>query len=103
MSRHTVAEFAELRSEHEPEWRAWCQLAFAGLSSPGGTQPIVTLTTREQDCLAYVADGLRTADIAHRLGVAEVTVEMHLRKARARLRARTRDHAVAVAIRRGLI
>ncbi|WP_281993218.1 helix-turn-helix transcriptional regulator [Sulfitobacter geojensis] len=103
MSQHSVREFAELRAYHEPEWRAWCQLTFAGLSLSDAQHPFDTLTARERDCLAYVADGLRTADIAYRLGIAEVTVEMHLRKARHRLRARTRDHAVAVAIRQGLI
>ena len=57
------------------------------------------LTGRERDCLRFVADGLRTAELAHRLGVSEGTVEYHLRNARRKLGARTRDHAVALALR----
>ncbi|MDT9600245.1 helix-turn-helix transcriptional regulator [Sphingosinicella rhizophila] len=56
------------------------------------------LTDRERDCIAYVASGLRTARIAERLGVSEVTVEMHLQNVRKKLRARTTPQAVARAM-----
>lgn len=82
----TAREFAQLRAEKE----AAC-----------GHEPV--LTPRERDCLAYSADGLRTAKVAHRLGIAEATVEMHLRSARKRLGAKTRDQAIAVAVRKGWI
>ena len=61
------------------------------------------LTPRERDCLAFVADGLRTAELAHRLGVVEATVEFHLVNARRKLGARTRDHAVALALKGGML
>ena len=64
---------------------------------------VPVLTPRERDCLAFVADGLRTAELAHRLEVSEATVEFHLANARRKLGARTRDHAVALAIRSGML
>jgi DNA-binding CsgD family transcriptional regulator len=103
MSAHSLSEFAELREENEAEWRAWCQLTYAGLSIADHRRNPGRLTVREHDCLAYIADGLRMADIAHRLGIAETTVEMHLRSVRKRLGAKTRDQAVAMAIRQNLI
>lgn len=101
MTDHNVTEFAQLRAEHESEWRAWSHLLFAGLNrtSIGETD----LTARERDCLAYVADGLRTTEVAYRIGISEGTVELHLRRARKRLGAATRDQAVAIAIRKRLI
>lgn len=53
------------------------------------------LSARERDCLTYLALGLRTTRIAERLGIAEVTVELHLRNARRKLRAATSAQAVA--------
>lgn len=56
------------------------------------------LSDRERDCLRYLADGLRQDAIADRLGIARVTVEMHLRAARQKLGARTLNEAVAKSI-----
>lgn len=56
------------------------------------------LSERERDCLRYLADGLRQDAIAQALGVARVTVELHLRAARKKLGARTLNEAVAKAI-----
>ena len=60
------------------------------------------LTPRERDCLALVAEGLRVAELAHRLGVSEATIDFHLANARRKLGARTRDQAVALALRAGV-
>ena len=57
-----------------------------------------SLTARERDVMAYVALGLRTARIGERMGLADVTVEMHLRNARQKLRAATTSQAVARAM-----
>ena len=103
MTGHSAAEFAQLREHHEADWRAWCQLTFAGLAMQKQDANLRPLTPRECDCLAYVADGLRTVDVAYKLGIAETTVEMHLRNARNGLGAKTRDQAVAIAIRKCLI
>ena len=56
------------------------------------------LSQREKDCLQYLADGRRQDSIAEHLGLAGVTIEMHLRKARHKLRARTLNEAVAKAL-----
>ena len=103
MTNNSVTEFAEMRADHEADWRAWCQLTYAGLSMLDRDSETSALTVRERDSLAYIADGMRTADVAHRLGIAETTAEMHLRNARNRLGAKTRDQAVALAIRKRLI
>jgi DNA-binding CsgD family transcriptional regulator len=103
MTNLSVAEFMEIRTENEADWRAWCQLTYAGLSHQDSPYGVVSITARERDCLAFIADGLRTGDVAHRLGISESTVEMHTRNARNRLGAKTRDQAVAIAIRAGLI
>ena len=95
------AQFAELRDEKEADWHAWCQLTYAALSRSKAPQRKVT--PRERDCLALVADGCRMNDIADRLGIAQTTVEMHLRNARGKLGARTRDQAVAIAVSQGIV
>jgi LuxR family quorum-sensing system transcriptional regulator CciR len=61
------------------------------------------LTRRERECLLWLSRGLRTAAIADRLGVAEVTVDLHFRGARRKLNAATREEALAKAILYGLI
>jgi DNA-binding CsgD family transcriptional regulator len=59
---------------------------------------IPRLSSRERDALQFVASGLRAEAIAHRMGIARVTVELHLRSARRKLKAATLPHAVARAI-----
>ncbi len=53
------------------------------------------LTTRERDCLAYVADGYTDAQIAMLLDISESTVRFHLTNARTKLGAVNRTQAVA--------
>lgn len=61
------------------------------------------LTPRERECLVWLARGLRTAAIADRLGIALVTVDLHLKGARRKLGAATREEALAKAILGGQI
>ena len=61
-----------------------------------------TLTPREAEVLAHVADGLSHDEIGRRLSISPETVRTHVRKACERLNARTRTHAVATALRLGL-
>lgn len=61
------------------------------------------LSARERDCLLYLAQGLRSADIAERLGIALVTVDLHFKRIRAKLGAATREEALAKAILLGEI
>ncbi|MEO1223590.1 MAG: LuxR family transcriptional regulator [Pseudomonadota bacterium] len=66
-------------------------------------RPDATLTRRQTDCLAFVADGYSDADIAEILGISETTARFHVDSARRRLGARTRAQAAAQAVWRGLI
>lgn len=61
------------------------------------------LSPREAEVLSWLAQGLDGARIAHRMGIAPVTVAKHLRMVRRKLGAQTREQALAVAIRDGLI
>ncbi|HEY3802651.1 MAG TPA: response regulator transcription factor [Kofleriaceae bacterium] len=61
------------------------------------------LTERELEVLRLLADGLQHEAIGERLGIGSETVRTHLRKACGRLGAATRTHAVASALRAGLI
>ncbi|QPH55725.1 helix-turn-helix transcriptional regulator [Pontivivens ytuae] len=60
-----------------------------------------TLTVREHDVLCMLANGMRNDAVAHRLGIAEVTVRKHVLSARAKLGAATREQAIALALRSG--
>jgi len=61
------------------------------------------LTPRELDVLGLIRDGHRNKQIAARLEIAETTVNFHVRNLVEKLGAQDRAHAVALAIRRGLL
>jgi DNA-binding NarL/FixJ family response regulator len=61
------------------------------------------LATREIEVLRLVADGCDTSEIAERLSYSERTVKNVLHDVTSRLQLRNRSHAVAFAMRRGLI
>ncbi|EST31730.1 hypothetical protein M877_06225 [Streptomyces niveus NCIMB 11891] len=61
------------------------------------------LAPREVDVLRLVADGQDTAEIATRLGYSERTIKNILHSVMTRLQLRNRSHAVAYAMRQGLI
>lgn len=72
-------------------------------SDGAGSSGLGQLTPRERECLLWLGRGFRTAAIADRLGIAQVTVDLHLRGARRKLRAATREEALAKAILGGQI
>jgi DNA-binding NarL/FixJ family response regulator len=61
------------------------------------------LTNRELDVLQLIRDGHRNKQIADRLGIAETTVNFHIKNLVDKLGANDRTHAVTIAIRRGLL
>jgi len=61
------------------------------------------LAAREVEVLRLVADGCDTSEIAHRLAYSERTVKNVLHDITTRLQLRNRSHAVAYALRQGLI
>jgi DNA-binding NarL/FixJ family response regulator len=64
---------------------------------------VAGLSDREIQVLKLVADGLDTRDIAVALNYSERTVKNVLHDVTSRLQLRNRSHAVAYAIREGLI
>lgn len=61
------------------------------------------LTEREMDVLRQVAAGAANKIIADNLKISEETVKTHMRKILSKLGANDRTHAVAIALKRGII
>jgi DNA-binding NarL/FixJ family response regulator len=61
------------------------------------------LAEREVQVLRLVADGLETSEIASKLSYSERTIKKVLHEVMTRLQLRNRSHAVAYALRNGLI
>jgi DNA-binding NarL/FixJ family response regulator len=61
------------------------------------------LTRRQREVLQLLADGLTTDGVARRMAVSTETVRTHMKASIRRLAARDRAHAVAIALRSGLI
>lgn len=74
-----------------------------GVLALTGVSASPELTQREADVLLLLAEGHTYDAIAQRLAISPETVRTHLQKACTRLNASTRTHAVATAIRLGLI
>jgi DNA-binding CsgD family transcriptional regulator len=66
-------------------------------SHPSGAQ---SLTTREREVVAHVADGRTNGEIGHLLGISPQTVRTHLEHAYGKLGVHTRTAAVAAAFGR---
>jgi two-component system NarL family response regulator len=62
-----------------------------------------TLTAREIEVLQLISQGLRNKEIAATLGIAEGTVQIHVKNIFSKLSVNDRTGAVQVAVRRGLI
>lgn len=73
----------------------------AGHANTYAVRPI--LNRRETEALKWLSLGFRTAEIAWKMGIQNVTVSKHFASARRKLCARTREQALAIAIRDGLI
>ena len=61
------------------------------------------LTTRELEVLELIRDGYRNKQVAQQLGIAETTVNFHIKNIVSKLGANDRTHAVTIALRRGLL
>ncbi|MEM7439346.1 MAG: helix-turn-helix transcriptional regulator [Pseudomonadota bacterium] len=105
MYRGDRAAFSDLYC-HQSKWlaqiAAFAHQSFSRLEQ-GGVPLHVKLTKREAETLCWLAAGLRTDQIADKMGIKPVTVDLHIRKARERLGARTREQATAIALTSGLI
>ena len=74
-----------------------------GWARPAPRQPRYALTDREFEVLQLIADGLANREIAERLFLSEETVKSHVKTLLEKLHARSRAHAVAIALRDGVI
>lgn len=76
-----------------------------GVSPPDGARHRfgTTLTPREQEALLWLATGVRSVEIAHRMGIETVTANPDLQGARRKPGARTCEQALAIALRGGHI
>jgi DNA-binding response OmpR family regulator len=70
---------------------------------PRGSKQASTLTGREHQVLALLADGLTPAEVAQDLIISRSTVGTHIEHIYEKLGARTRAHAVGIAVRSGLL
>lgn len=61
------------------------------------------LTYRERQCLRMAANGLTSGDIGGKLGIAERTVNFHMRNVLRKLEAVNRPEAIAKALSRGVL
>jgi DNA-binding NarL/FixJ family response regulator len=86
ITRRLIAEFARLRPRLDPR--------------PDG---LATLTPRETEILALVAEGLANREIADRLVLSDETVKTHVSHVLQKLRLRDRAQAVVVAYESGLV
>ncbi|MQS08216.1 helix-turn-helix transcriptional regulator [Streptomyces alkaliphilus] len=75
----------------------------ARLLAAGDVPGPVELTPGQTRVLTLVADGYANADIARRIGCSEHTVKNTVHEVMGRLQARNRAHAVATAVRTGLV
>lgn len=70
--------------------------------APGNGRVLaLSLTTREREVLALVAEGCSNKIVAAHLSIAERTVKSHLTKIMTKLQAADRTHAVVTAVRLG--
>jgi pimeloyl-ACP methyl ester carboxylesterase/DNA-binding CsgD family transcriptional regulator len=105
------AEFVELDSrnhvllEQEPAWARFQEavLAFLGVKAKAtGEDPAFgTLSVREREILALIAEGLGNADIGERLTISEKTVRNHVSNLFDKLGVWTRAQAIVFARDRG--
>jgi LuxR family transcriptional regulator, quorum-sensing system regulator BjaR1 len=72
-------------------------------SADGRRPPPLQLTSRESEVLRWVANGKAAWEIAEILDIAKRTVDEHAQTAVRKLGATNRPHAVAIALRDGLI
>ena len=75
----------------------------AGPRGPATAETLSGLTEREQEVLAYLAEGSSNAEIAEALTISPKTVARHRENLMAKLNLHTRSDLVKYAIRKGII
>jgi DNA-binding CsgD family transcriptional regulator len=88
-----------------PDLHRRCFALFAATAGRQGaaSREQISLAKRELECIRLAADGLTSEDIAKALGLSLHTANQYLAEAARKLNATGRMHAVAKALRMGLI
>lgn len=73
------------------------------VNQPQRPQAAISLTARQLQVVALLADGLRARDIANQLGISPSTVYMHVKQAKQRAGVNTRDELIAATMQEGLL
>ncbi|HEX9007339.1 MAG TPA: response regulator transcription factor [Bacteroidota bacterium] len=95
------AAAAGLVAVHREE--ADAMLSSARRPAPAGLAPVESLTPREREVLAMLAEGCSNKQIAARLDISEHTAKFHVASILGKLGAASRTEAVTAAIRLGLL
>jgi DNA-binding NarL/FixJ family response regulator len=101
-----IADARRGRGDIPPEYLGWLLRGLSQLQRDVLAPRQLTLTglsCREADVLRHIADGLDTGQIAQTLSYSESTVKSTLQGLLTRLGLRNRTHAIAYAIRLGVI
>lgn len=99
----TPAEFHGILRNSEQELRCLGLLFHGAVRRQPGLGGLVSLTDRERETLTWVAAGHSAKAIAHKMNLANKTVEHHIASAQKRLGAINSANAVAKALVLGLI
>ena len=83
----------------ETQWQAPLRV----VDTPLPETRFPSLTRREAECLGWCAEGKSYWETAVILGISERTVSFHMEAVRAKLKAMSNAHAVAMALRAGLL
>lgn len=101
--RTTETEFHGVLKNSEHELRGLGLLFHGAIRRQPGLGGLVTLTDRERETLTWVAAGYSAKVIAHKMSLANRTVEHHIASAQKRLGAINSANAVAKALVLGLM
>lgn len=71
--------------------------------APQAPSGVESLTPREAEVLALLAEGLANKAIAQRLGISERTAKFHVESILGKLGAENRSEAIVIAARRGMV
>ena len=79
------------------------KMILEGFSRHGPVEQTEPLTSREQDVLRYLVQGLIKKEIAEKLQISQHTVDMHVRSVYRKLHVRSQTEAVSKALRQGIV
>lgn len=79
------------------------KMILEGFSRYGPVEQVEPLTSREEDVLRFLVQGLIKKEIAEELDISQHTVDMHVRSVYRKLHVRSQTEAVAKALRQGIV